>query len=39
MTPKEKKVLVNDCINKITLTSGNIHVDYRFGIDEGSETL
>jgi len=30
MTPKEKKVLVNDCINKIVLANEAIHVDYKF---------
>ena len=38
MTPKERKVLVNDCINKITLTDENIHIDYKFDIVEGGET-
>lgn len=30
MTPKEKKVLVNDCINKVTITAGVVNVDYKF---------
>ena len=34
MTPKEKKVLVNDCINKIILTDTNVHIDYKFNIVE-----
>ncbi|MCL2837130.1 MAG: recombinase family protein [Defluviitaleaceae bacterium] len=32
MSPKEKKVVANGCINKITLTDASIHVDYRFDI-------
>jgi len=39
MTPKEKKVLLNDCFNKITLTSGNIHLDYKFDIVEGNDAV
>jgi site-specific DNA recombinase len=31
MTPKERKLIVNDCINKITLMDSQIHVDYKFG--------
>ena len=34
MTTKEKKVLLNDCINKITITDTAIHVDYKFSIVE-----
>jgi len=34
MTPKEKKVLLNDCINKITITGSSIHVDYKFSVSE-----
>ena len=38
MTPKERKVLVNDCINKVTITDSIIHVDYKFDIHtDGSE--
>jgi len=38
MTPKEKKVLVNDCINKVTVTDGVINVDYKFSTHlEGSD--
>jgi site-specific DNA recombinase len=32
MTPKEKKVLVNDCINKIIVTDTVVHIDYKFGV-------
>jgi len=32
MSPKERKVVVNGCINKITVTNNSIHVDYRFDI-------
>ena len=34
MTPKERKVAVNECINKITITDHAIHVDYKFNIVE-----
>ena len=30
MTPKERKVVVNDCINKITVTDSAVHIDYKF---------
>jgi site-specific DNA recombinase len=30
MTPKEKKHLLHECINKITITDSSIHVDYKF---------
>lgn len=30
MTPKEQKVIVNECINKIFLTDERVHVDYKF---------
>ena len=30
MTPKERKVVVNDCINKITVTDSIVNVDYKF---------
>jgi site-specific DNA recombinase len=40
MTPKEKKVLVNDCINKVTVTDGVVNVDYKFSTHlEGSDNL
>ncbi|MCL2752761.1 MAG: recombinase family protein [Defluviitaleaceae bacterium] len=29
MTIKEKKVLLNDCINKITITDGHVVIDYK----------
>ena len=32
MTPKERKVLMNDCVNKIVLTDDIVHVDYRFDV-------
>lgn len=34
MSQKEKKVFINDCINKITITDTDIHVDYKFNIIE-----
>jgi len=30
MTPKEKKLLINDCINRVTINGETIHVDYKF---------
>ncbi|MCL2169580.1 MAG: recombinase family protein [Defluviitaleaceae bacterium] len=35
MTPKEKKVLVNDCISKITITDEQVGVDYKFDLAKG----
>ena len=32
MTPKERKLIVNDCINKIVVTDDAVHVDYRFSV-------
>ncbi|MCL2577551.1 MAG: recombinase family protein [Defluviitaleaceae bacterium] len=32
MTSKEKKLLVNDCINKITITDAVVHIDYKFDL-------
>ena len=32
MTSKEKKQLLNDCINKITLNDTSVHVDYKFSV-------
>jgi site-specific DNA recombinase len=34
MTPKERKVVINDCVNRIVITDTNIHVDYKFNIAE-----
>ena len=34
MTPKERKVVINDCVNKIIITDTNIHVDYKFSVAE-----
>jgi len=35
MTAKEKKLLINDCISKITITDGHVSVDYKFDIVKG----
>jgi len=39
MTIKEKKRVVNACINRITLTDGAVHVDYSLDIQKDAETV
>ena len=34
MSPKERKVIINDCVNKIIITDTSVHVDYKFNIAE-----
>ena len=39
MEIKDKKRIVNGCINRITITDGEVHVDYTLDVLQGAETV